>query len=101
LNQIIRRKKNAKKGTQFSLMVCGTSGTGMSNIKPRAGRVPTRKKLTVYTGRTTFINMLCGHNVLEHADSDAESGAHPEQGLQIKSVTVGMFAIPVPQIFFD
>ncbi|KAL2203405.1 Septin [Sarocladium strictum] len=34
--------------------------------------------------------MLCGADVLEHAVSDEESGAHPEQGLQIKSVTVDL-----------
>lgn len=43
----MRRKKNVKKGVQFTMMVCGTSGTG----------------------RTTFVNTLCGQNVLAHESS--------------------------------
>ncbi|KAH7347531.1 Septin-domain-containing protein [Plectosphaerella cucumerina] len=64
--KMFRRKKNAKKGIQFSLMVCGASGTG----------------------RTTFVNMLCGKNVLPHKESDDEKEAHVEQGTKIKPVTV-------------
>ncbi|KAG7145436.1 Septin spn3 like protein [Verticillium longisporum] len=60
-----RRKKNVKKGIQFCLMVCGASGTG----------------------RTTFVNMLCGKDVLTHKDVDDES-AQVDQGLKIKPVTV-------------
>lgn len=45
----MRRKKNVKKGVQFTMMVCGTSGTG----------------------RTTFVNTLCGQNVLAHESSPA------------------------------
>ncbi|EEY18733.1 cell division control protein [Verticillium alfalfae VaMs.102] len=60
-----RRKKNVKKGIQFCLMVCGASGTG----------------------RTTFVNMLCGKDVLAHKDVDDES-AQVDQGLKIKPVTV-------------
>ncbi|CAJ0554523.1 Ff.00g130360.m01.CDS01 [Fusarium sp. VM40] len=63
---MIRRKKAAKKGIPFSLMVCGASGTG----------------------RTTFVNMLCGSTVLPHRDSDAEDGTLSEQGLEIKPITV-------------
>ncbi|KAI3573471.1 Septin-domain-containing protein [Fusarium oxysporum f. sp. albedinis] len=63
---MIRRKKAVKKGIQFSLMVCGASGTG----------------------RTTFVNMLCGNSVLAHRDSDTESGTQAEQGLKIKPITV-------------
>ncbi|KAH6974902.1 Septin-domain-containing protein [Ilyonectria destructans] len=63
---MIRRKKNVKKGVQFSLMVCGASGTG----------------------RTTFVNMLCGNSVLAHKESDHESGAHAEQGVKINPITV-------------
>ncbi|KAI9154867.1 Septin [Paramyrothecium foliicola] len=59
----ITRKKNTKKGIQFSLMVCGASGTG----------------------RTTFVNMLCGRRVLEHTDPDQPLG----QGLQIRPTTIG------------
>lgn len=32
--------------------------------------------------------MLCGNSVLTHTDSDAESDVHPDQGLQIKPITV-------------
>ncbi|KAF2138986.1 uncharacterized protein K452DRAFT_255003 [Aplosporella prunicola CBS 121167] len=62
----IRRKKNVKKGIQFCLMVCGASGTG----------------------RTTFVNTLCGKKVLEHKDSDDPTNAHIEEGVRIKPVTV-------------
>ncbi|CEI70786.1 Septin spn3 [Fusarium venenatum] len=63
---MIRRKKAVKKGIQFSLMVCGASGTG----------------------RTTFVNMLCGDSVLAHRDLDTESDTQAEQGLKIKPTTV-------------
>ena len=62
-----RRKKNVKKGIQFCLMVCGASGTG----------------------RTTFVNTLCGKKVLEHKESDDPSTAHVEEGVKIQPVTVG------------
>ncbi|KAG0155942.1 hypothetical protein PDIDSM_3115 [Penicillium digitatum] len=67
LNAIkIRRKKNVKKGIQFCLMVCGASGTG----------------------RTTFVNTLCGKQVLEGKDADDAANAHLEEGVRIKPVTV-------------
>ncbi|TQB70002.1 hypothetical protein MPDQ_001060 [Monascus purpureus] len=62
----IRRKKNVKKGIQFCLMVCGASGTG----------------------RTTFVNTLCGKKVLEGKDADDAANAHIEEGVRIKPVTV-------------
>jgi cell division control protein 11 len=62
----IRRKKNVKKGIQFCLMVCGASGTG----------------------RTTFVNTLCGRPVLEGQDDDDPTTAHLEQGVSIKPATV-------------
>nr|POF22112.1 septin like spn3 [Quercus suber] len=62
----LRRKKNVKKGIQFCLMVCGASGTG----------------------RTTFVNTLCGRKVLSGKDSDDPSTAHLEEGVRIKPVTV-------------
>ncbi|KAF3480101.1 cell division control protein 12 [Arthroderma uncinatum] len=64
----IRKKKNVKKGIQFSLMVCGASGTG----------------------RTTFVNTLCGKQVLQGKDADDAGSAHLEEGVRIKPVTVGM-----------
>ncbi|KAH8757619.1 septin [Diaporthe sp. PMI_573] len=63
---MIRRKKNVKKGIQFCLMVCGASGTG----------------------RTTFVNTLCGKSVIGHKDSDDPNGAHVEDGVKIKPMTV-------------
>tara|TARA_R110002003_G_scaffold124_6_gene11246 strand:- start:11566 stop:11868 length:303 start_codon:yes stop_codon:yes gene_type:complete len=65
-----RRKKNVKKGIQFCLMVCGASGTG----------------------RTTFVNTLCGKKVLEHKESDDPTVAHVEEGVKIQPITVGMSA---------
>ncbi|KAL6250199.1 Cell division control protein 11 [Rhinocladiella similis] len=62
----IRRKKNVKKGIQFCLMVCGASGTG----------------------RTTFVNTLCGQRVLQPKDADDAANAHLEEGVRIKPVTV-------------
>ncbi|KAI4167274.1 MAG: hypothetical protein LQ348_007691 [Seirophora lacunosa] len=62
----MRKKKNVKKGIQFCLMVCGASGTG----------------------RTTFVNTLCGRRVLQGKDSDDPSSAHLEQGVRIKPNTV-------------
>ena len=62
----LRRKKNVKKGIQFSLMVCGASGTG----------------------RTTFVNTLCGRKVLSGKDSDDPTIAHEEETVRIKPVTV-------------
>ncbi|KAL2107350.1 hypothetical protein VUR80DRAFT_5329 [Thermomyces stellatus] len=64
--KMIRRKKNVKKGIQFCLMVCGASGTG----------------------RTTFVNTLCGKTVLNHKDSDDPNSAHVEEGVKIKPITV-------------
>lgn len=66
----MRRKKNAKKGIQFCLMVCGASGTG----------------------RTTFVNTLCQKTVLPHIDSDAppylDGENTGEPSVKIKPVTV-------------
>nr|ABS84162.1 septin-1 [Paracoccidioides brasiliensis] len=62
----IRRKKNVKKGIQFCLMVCGASGTG----------------------RTTFVNTLCGKKVLQGKDADDAQNAHLEEGVRIKPITV-------------
>ncbi|CAL8583658.1 Cell division control protein 11 [Xanthoria parietina] len=63
----MRKKKNVKKGIQFCLMVCGASGTG----------------------RTTFVNTLCGRRVLHSKDADDDpSNAHLEEGVQIKPITV-------------
>lgn len=44
------------------------------------------------TGRTTFVNTLCGKPVLEHKESDDPSTAHIEEGVKIEPVTVGALA---------
>jgi len=60
------RRKNVKKGFQFTLMVVGASGTG----------------------RTTFVNTLCDSNVLSAKVSDDPEMAHIEEGIKIKPVIV-------------
>lgn len=40
-------------------------------------------------GRTTFVNTLCGQQVLESKDADDAANAHIEEGVRIKPVTVG------------
>jgi len=47
-------------------MVCGASGTG----------------------RTTFVNTLCGKKVLQAKDADDATNAHLEEGVRIKPITV-------------
>lgn len=42
------------------------------------------------TGRTTFVNTLCGKQVLQGKDADDAQTAHLEEGVRIKPVTVGM-----------
>ncbi|KAF3902119.1 Septin-1 [Orbilia brochopaga] len=61
-----RKKKNIKKGIQFCLMVCGASGTG----------------------RTTFVNTLCGQKVLSGKECDDPGSAHQEEGVRIKPITI-------------
>ncbi|KAG0175258.1 hypothetical protein DFQ28_002118 [Apophysomyces sp. BC1034] len=60
------RRKNVKKGFQFTLMVVGASGTG----------------------RTTFVNTLCDSNVLAKKVCDNPEEAHNEEGITIKPVSV-------------
>jgi hypothetical protein len=40
-------------------------------------------------GRTTFVNTLCGKQVLKSKESDDAANAHLEEGVRIKPVTVG------------
>ncbi|KAI9363302.1 Septin-domain-containing protein [Pilaira anomala] len=60
------RRKNVKKGFQFTLMVVGASGTG----------------------RTTFVNTLCDDHVLSKKESDNPEDAHNEEGIKIKPIVV-------------
>jgi septin family protein len=48
--------------------------------------------MRLFKGRTTFVNTLCGKSVLPHKESDDPNGAHVEDGVKIKPVTVGMRA---------
>lgn len=41
------------------------------------------------TGRTTFVNTLCGKRVLQGRDDDDAANAHLEEGVRIKPITVG------------
>ena len=41
------------------------------------------------SGRTTFVNTLCGRKVLEGKDADDADNAHVEEGVKIKPNTVG------------
>jgi septin family protein len=43
------------------------------------------------TGRTTFVNTLCGKSVLDHKESDDAGSAHVEDGVKIKPITVGTY----------
>lgn len=71
-------------------MVCGASGTGTcSSALPQMQ--PLRNSL-IRTGRTTFVNTLCGKHVLEGKDADDAANAHLEEGVHIKPVTVGKAA---------
>lgn len=64
------RRKVVKKGLQFTIAVCGQSGTG----------------------RTTFVNTLCESEVLTHKESTNAELAHQEDGIKIKPVNVGAWA---------
>lgn len=46
-------------------------------------------ELTLYEGRTTFVNTLCGKQVLPGKDDDDAANAHIEEGVKIKPITVG------------
>ncbi|ORY70765.1 Septin-domain-containing protein [Leucosporidium creatinivorum] len=60
------RRKVVKKGLQFTVAVCGQSGTG----------------------RTTFVNTLCESEVLTHKESVNPELAHQEDGIKIKPINV-------------
>ena len=42
-----------------------------------------------FSGRTTFVNTLCGKKVLQGKDADDATNAHLEEGVRIKPITVG------------
>ena len=75
-SQRARGRNKVKKGLTFTLMVVGSSGTG----------------------KTTFVNTLCGKPVLEHKEADDPESAHIEPGVRIKPVTVGILP-PVYPLF--
>lgn len=60
--------------------------------------LPNGMLLTIYffyfaLGRTTFVNTLCGQQVLESKDADDAANAHIEEGVRIKPVTVGKISV--------
>ena len=46
--------------------------------------------LMLGSGRTTFVNTLCGKRVLQGKDADDAANAHLEEGVRIKPITVGL-----------
>lgn len=53
--------------------------------------------ITPCSGRTTFVNTLCGKKVLEGkgAEADDAENAHLEEGVKIKPITVGQLSFAV------
>lgn len=45
-------------------------------------------------GRTTFVNNLCGKNVLSGMDADDATNAHLEDGVRVRPVTIGQGSEP-------
>lgn len=52
-------------------------------------RISSKRSLYNGTGRTTFVNTLCGKSVLQHKDTDDAADAHIEDGVKIKPITIG------------
>lgn len=77
----MRRKKHVKKGVQFTMMVCGASGTG----------------------RTTFVNTLCGRTVLAHEASkslpDLNSIKHPNNSSSTLGESINVITGQGPKTF--
>ena len=79
----MRKKKTSKKIIQFSMMVCGQSGTGeMINLL----LLYLEMALIIIIGRTTFVNTLCDKTVLAGKEIDDPANAHLEEGVQILSL---------------
>lgn len=57
-------------------------------------QTPTTPSDTSLTGRTTFVNTLCGKQVLQSKDADDAENAHVEEGVRIRPVTVGTSSRP-------
>lgn len=55
----------------------------------RPNTIDFRRLTFELTGRTTFVNTLCGKSVLGHKESDDPNGASVEDGVKIKPITVG------------
>jgi septin family protein len=82
------RKKSVRKAIQFTLMVVGQLFLGVLEIYTML-RNGSRLLGASGSGRTTFVNTLCGAEVLAHRDSDNPDTAHVEQGIKIKPINVG------------
>ncbi|ODV92905.1 hypothetical protein CANCADRAFT_95192 [Tortispora caseinolytica NRRL Y-17796] len=68
MSAVIRRKKMVKRGVSFTLMVVGASGTG----------------------RTTFVNTLCGKKALDHMEHEDPANAHLDPSISITPVSVDL-----------
>lgn len=86
------RRKNVKKGFQFTLMVVGmfyqtsiSLRTWIINFSVLSGASG--------TGRTTFVNTLCGSKVLSSKICDNPEEAHIEDGIKIRPISVGMYSL--------
>lgn len=49
-------------------------------------------KCCAVSGRTTFVNTLCGRKILQGKDADDATNAHLEEGVRIKPITVGTWS---------
>jgi cell division control protein 11 len=83
------RRKNVKKGVQFTIMVVGEL-----NFMPSVTSVLLILEFSKIsgasgTGRTTFVNTLCESEIIAHKVCDNPETAHIEEGIRIKPVNVG------------
>ena len=80
------RRKNVKKGVQFTIMVVGNSILSAFVV---VAVLNACQQGASGTGRTTFVNTLCESEVLAHKVCDSPETAHVEEGIRIKPVNVG------------
>jgi len=81
------RRKNVKKGVQFTIMVVGKQPPSViSLLHSKHCHLGASG-----TGRTTFVNTLCESEILPHKVCDNPETAHIEEGIRIKPVTVGEY----------
>ena len=59
----------------------------------RPARLNLTRWLPAPTGKTTFVNTLCESEIIGHKISDKPDTAHIEEGIRIKPVNVGEYAV--------